>query len=227
MTLVLVAHGTHDPRGAAVVEEIATLVRARLRNAPVVVAYADVRQPDLTAVLRTARGPVVVVPAFLAAGFHVRVDLPRQVTASGHDDVVVTDPIGPALLPAVWKRLREAGWQPTDAVVLAAAGSSDPRALADVTRVAAKLGTTLGYLTTAYPSVSTAVAELSAQGRRVAVAPWLLTPGVFHRRLATVGADLVAEPIGAHRSVVDAVLLRYHAQRDRQRRVTTEPWRSH
>src|SRR3954463_10121866 len=123
MTLVLVAHGTRDPRGAVVVEEVAALVRARLGDVPVEVAYADVRQPDVTAVLRGVSGPVVVVPAFLAAGYHVRVDVPQQIAAAGNGDGGGTEPIGSALLPVVRERLREAGWRPGDAVVLAAAGS--------------------------------------------------------------------------------------------------------
>ncbi len=213
MTLVLVAHGTRDPRGAAVVEEIAALVRARLGDVPVEVAYADVRQPDVTSVLAGVSGPAVVVPAFLAAGYHVRVDVPQQIAASGYGDVVVTEPIGSALLPVLRERLREAGWRPGDAVVLAAAGSSDPRALADVVGVARTLGAEVGYVATASPSVPEVVAELKARGRRVAVASWLLAPGLFHQRLANAGADVVAEPIGAHLRVVEAVLLRYYEAR--------------
>jgi sirohydrochlorin ferrochelatase len=213
VTLVLVAHGTRDPRGAVMVEEVAALVRARLGDVPVEVAYADVRQPDVTAVLRGVSGPVVVVPAFLAAGYHVRVDVPQQIAAAGNGDVVVTEPIGPALLPVVRERLREAGWRPGDAVVLAAAGSSDPRALADVEAVAEALGAEVGYVATASPTVPEAVAALKARGRRVAVASWLLAPGLFHRRLADAGADVVAEPIGAHPRVVEAVLLRYYEAR--------------
>ena len=213
MTLVLVAHGTRDPRGAAVVEEIAALVRARLGDEPVEVAYADVRQPDVTTVLGHVDGPAVVVPAFLAAGYHVRVDVPQQIAASGHPDVVVTEPIGTALLPVVRERLREAGWRPGDAVVLAAAGSSDPRALADVTAVARALSAEVGYIATASPTVPETVAALRAEGRRVAIASWLLAPGLFHQRLADAGADVVAEPLGAHTRVVDAVLLRYYEAR--------------
>ncbi|MGM1058850.1 sirohydrochlorin chelatase [Saccharothrix sp. Mg75] len=215
MTLVLVAHGTRDPAGAVVVEEIASLVRARLGGVPVRVAYADVRQPDVTSVLSSVRGPAVVVPAFLAAGYHVRVDVPAQVEASGHRDAVITDPIGPALVPALLSRLREAGYRPGDSVVLAAAGSSDPRALADVRAVADTLArrvgpVVVGYAATASPRVAEVVAR--APGR-VAVASWLLAPGLFHRVVAESGADVVAAPIGAHPRVVDAVLLRYYEAR--------------
>ncbi|QFZ16824.1 sirohydrochlorin chelatase [Saccharothrix syringae] len=215
MTLVLVAHGTRDPAGAAVVEEIAALVRARLGGVDVRVAYADVRQPDVTSVLSAVEGPAVVVPAFLAAGYHVRVDIPAQVAASGHPDATITAPIGPALVPALLSRLTEAGWRPGDSVVLAAAGSSDARALADVRAVATALSrrvgpVTVGYAATATPHVSEVVAR--ARGR-VAVASWLLAPGLFHRAVAASGAAVVAAPIGAHLRVVEAVLLRYYEAR--------------
>ncbi|MEU4740597.1 sirohydrochlorin chelatase [Actinosynnema sp. NPDC023658] len=215
MTLVLVAHGTRDPAGAVVVEQIASLVRARLGGVPVRVAYADVRQPDVTTVLSSVTGPAVVVPAFLAAGYHVRVDIPAQVEASGHPDVAITDPIGPALVPALLARLAEAGWTPGDSVVLAAAGSSDPRALADVRAVATALShrvgpVTIGYAATAEPRIGDVVAAASG---RVAVASWLLAPGLFHRVVAESGAAVVADPIGAHLRVVEAVLLRYYEAR--------------
>ncbi|WP_040923931.1 sirohydrochlorin chelatase, partial [Saccharomonospora iraqiensis] len=73
--------------------------------------YADVRAPDLTSVLRRVRGPAVVVPAFLASGYHVRTDIPAQVAASGHPDVTVTAAFGaaPELVGALHDRLREAG----------------------------------------------------------------------------------------------------------------------
>lgn len=219
MTLVLVAHGTRDPAGAVAIEEIAAAVRARLVDVPVEVAYADVRQPDVTSVLRGLSGPAVVVPAFLAAGYHVRVDVPQQIEASGRTDVVVTESLGTALVPVVHERLEEAGWRPGDAVVLAAAGSSDPRALADVRVVASMLAARtgsavpVGYIATASPTVAEVVADVKAAGRRVAVASWLLAPGLFHQRLAAAGADVVSAPIGAHPRVVEAVLLRYYEAR--------------
>ncbi|GDY30049.1 sirohydrochlorin chelatase [Gandjariella thermophila] len=222
MTLVLVAHGTRDPAGAVEIDAIAAALRDRLGGVAVEVAYADVRGPGVADVLRAVRGPAVVVPAFLAAGYHVRVDVPAQVADSGQDGVVVSAPLGPAsaLTAAVYDRLVEAGWRRGDAVVLAAAGSSDPRALADVRRAATLLSAhtggpvRLGYVTTAAPRVPDAVAACRADGRqRVAVASWLLAPGLFQRSLADAGADVVARPIGAHPRLIDAILRRYHDAR--------------
>ncbi|KAA2263851.1 sirohydrochlorin chelatase [Solihabitans fulvus] len=216
MTLVLVAHGTRDPAGAAAVDEIAAAVRSRLGGVPVAVAYADVRRPDLADVLGETPGPVVLVPAFLAAGYHVRVDLPAQLAACGRPEVLVARPLGPdpAVVDAVYARLAAAGWRRGDAVVLAAAGSSDARALAGTRRAAALLAArvggpvAVGYVATASPTVAEAVA---ASGGRAAVASWLLAPGLFHRSLDDVGAAVVADPIGAHPALVDAVLRRYRA----------------
>ena len=214
MTLVLAAHGTRDPAGAVVVEEIAAAVRLRLPGVAVSVAYVDVRSPSLTDVLRSVDGPAVVVPAFLAAGYHVRVDVPEQVLLSGCGMVVVTPALGPdeLVLDAVYDRLVDAGWQHGHGVVLAAAGSSDPRAVADVHRAARRLSVLtrspvqVGFITSARPSVPEAVAF--SPHRPVAIASWLLAPGLFHQRLADMGADLVSDPIGAHPRLVDLVVRR-------------------
>ncbi|WP_027942229.1 sirohydrochlorin chelatase [Amycolatopsis taiwanensis] len=215
--IVLVAHGTRALEGALVVEALAKRVWEEA-DVPVLLAYADVRRPGLTPVLDSVRGHrTVVIPAFLASGYHVRTDIPAQIAASGHPDVVLAEAFGPApeLLDVLRDRLDRAGYRNGDAVVLAAAGSSDPFALAEVRLVAealsCRLGTyvRVGYTATAQPSVADAVSLARGQGRRVAVAAWLLAPGLFHRRAAESGADVVAEPLGSHPGVVDLILLRY------------------
>lgn len=214
--IVLTAHGTRDPAGPQVISDLASRVQAET-GVPVRVAYADVRQPDVTTVLRSIRGQAVVIPAFLASGYHVRVDIPAQIRASGHRDVVLTEAFGPApeLIETMCDRLDWAGYRCGDSVVLAAAGSSDPRALAEVRSAAEALAVSLdtpvrvGYAATARPSIADAVEFARGRGRRVAVASWLLSPGLFQRRLDDAGADVVAEPLGAHPDVVDLVLRRY------------------
>jgi len=218
MTLVLAAHGTRDPAGAVAVEQIAAAVRLRLPGVDVEVAYVDVRSPSLTEVLRSVVGPAVVVPAFLAAGYHVRVDVPQQILLSGCPSVTVTPALGPddLVLDAVYDRLVAAGWGYGTPVVLAAAGSSDARAVADVHRAARRLSVLtraavqVGFITSAQPSVPEAVAA-ARSGGPVAIASWLLAPGLFHQRLADMGADLVSEPIGGHPRVVDLIVRRARA----------------
>ncbi|HEX4225143.1 MAG TPA: sirohydrochlorin chelatase [Pseudonocardiaceae bacterium] len=215
MSLVIVAHGTRDPAGALVAARLVSAVRAQLPGVRVELAFADVRGPTVAEVVTELAGPVVVLPAFLAAGYHVRVDLPAQLAP--FPDAIVTEPLGPAraMVAAVHDRLVWAGYRPGDRVVLAAAGSSDQQAIADVRRAALRLAARLdtevhiGYCATARPSLPQAIA--GARGGRVAVASWLLAPGLFHRAAVAAGADLVADPIGAHPSVVDLIANRYRA----------------
>ncbi|WP_158885432.1 sirohydrochlorin chelatase [Amycolatopsis anabasis] len=219
--IVLVAHGTRDPAGPVVIEELAQRVRSA--GVRVRIAYADVRDPDVTTVLRSVAEPVVVLPAFLAAGYHVRTDIPAQIEASGHRAVTLADSFGPApeLVRAMRDRLLAAGYRPGDGVVLAAAGSSDRRALVDVHDAAYALSTRLGaavrvgYAATASPSVADAVAEVRARHSRVAVASWLLAPGLFQQRVRDCGADAIAEPLGTHPGVADLIVRRYVEARTR------------
>ena len=206
MSLVLVAHGTRDPAGVRVARCLAAALPV-----PAELAFVDVLDPPLRQVLARVPGPVTVVPAFLASGYHVRVDVPGEVTASRRRDVTVTDALGPhpAVVRAAVTRLREAGWRRGDAVVLAAAGSSDPRAVADVHLAARRLSALVGrrvrvgFLAAGTPRLADLVGGLRAVGeRRVAVASWLLAPGVFHRAALACGADVVADPLGSHPAVV-------------------------
>ena len=217
--LLLVAHGTRKPRGVATVHELADAVRAK--GVTVHVAFADVLGPTVAEVLMVVEGPVVLVPAFLACGYHVRTDLPGEVRVSGHPAVRMARALGPdAVLAAVQhSRLREAGWRRGDGVVLSAVGSADSHALADVETAAkllsAELGApvAVGFGVMASPTVPEAVTQSrSRNAGRVLVSPYLLAPGLFHRRLAAAGADEVAAPMGVHPLVVELVLQRYRSE---------------
>ncbi|WP_219412940.1 sirohydrochlorin chelatase [Pseudonocardia nigra] len=218
--LLLVAHGTRDPAGATVTEQVAEQARRALPGVRVAACYTDVRRPTPADALADLPGPCVAVPMFLAAGYHVRVDVPEQLTATGRRDVLLAGTFGPdpALVAAATDRLAAAGARADDAVVLAVAGSSDPHAQADGARAARRLGRRLGRpvalatIATGGPRVADAVARLRADGdRRVAVASWLLAPGLFQRQLDACGADVVAAPLADHPAVLDLVLDRYRA----------------
>lgn len=218
MNVLLIAHGTRDPAGALVTERVAARA-GRLFGVPVHACYADVRGPTPADVLAEVRGPAVAVPAFLAAGYHVRADVPEQLRATGRRDVVLVEAFGPdpALVAAAAERLTEAGARPGDAVVLAVAASSDPRAQADGARAARRLGRLLGRPVTlapitlgARPGVAAVVARLRAEGAgRVAVASWLLAPGLFQRTLERSGADAVGAPLSDHEAVLHVLESRY------------------
>lgn len=215
-TLVLVAHGTRNPRGVEMIATLAEAVGARVGTTRV--AFVDVLGPSPSEVLRELAEPAVVVPAFLASGYHVHTDVPREVADSGHHHWAVTKALGPdfVLAQVMVERLLSAGWRPGDAIVFAAAGSSDRRALEEHRRAASMLAEVtaaevrIGYVATAEPAVSSAVDGLRREGHnRVFVASYLLARGLFHTRLADSGADGVAEPLGVHEGIVDLVVSRY------------------
>ncbi|MBN9099676.1 MULTISPECIES: CbiX/SirB N-terminal domain-containing protein [unclassified Pseudonocardia] len=218
-SLLLVAHGTRAPEGAVVTELVAQRAREAL-GVRVGACYVDVRHPTPADALAELPGPCVAVPMFLAAGYHVRVDVPAQLGGTGRSDVVLADTFGPdpALVAAAADRLRAAGLRDGDAVVLAVAGSSDPHAQADGATAARRLGrllgapVTLATIATGGPRVGEAVASLREGGaKRVAVASWLLAPGLFQRQLDACGADLVGAPISDHDAVIELVAARYQA----------------
>ena len=219
--LVACAHGTRNPTGRRLIGELALAARALRPGLRTTAAFVDVQPPtvvDVVAGLAAAQTPTVVVPLLLSGGYHVHVDIAGAVAA--HPGAVAARPLGPdARLAAVLAdRLREAGAGPADAVVLAAAGSSDARSVADVEATAAMLQehwngpVTTGYGSAAQPAVPDAVAAARAAGaQRVVVAAYLLAPGHFHDKLQGAGADSVTAPLLPDERIAAVLLDRYDA----------------
>lgn len=232
--LILTAHGTIHPGGPAAFEALAEKIRSRLPAVEVVTAFVDVIGPRLADVLAevAGRARAVVVPVFLGAGYHVEIDIPQVVSAYEEDQVRVAKSLGPApeILDVLADRFRAAAHavidgqrQPRpgaadvlpDAVVLAAAGSTNPAAREQTHIAADHLAAlldrpvTVGFITAAGPTVREAVDRARAGARTVGVATYLLAPGTFHDGLRSAGADVVADPIGAHDLLADLVSQRY------------------
>ena len=217
MSYVLVAHGTRKPQGVELIGDLAARVSELVKN-PVHVAFVDVIGPTPTEVLDAhAEEPAVLVPAFLARGYHVTTDIPTHVHASGHDAVTVTAALGPdpALVRVLVDRLVESGWRADDSVILAAAGTSDSAALRDLHTTAAWVSATIGtrvelaFAATGEPRVADAVTALRQPGRRVVVASYLLSEGLFQDRLRNSGADVVTEPLGRHPGITRLIAQRF------------------
>lgn len=204
MTLILVAHGTRSAAGQAQVQALASRVGRPVPD--VRLSYVDVQTPRLDAVVSTV-DRAVVVPLLLTAGYHVRVDIASAIAGTS---VVATPPLhDERLTAALAQRVAAAG--PADAVVLAAAGSSDPHAQADIAEVARAFPCHVAYASPALsPRVRDVVAGLRSQGaERIVVAAYLLVDGLFHRYLHEAGADAVTAPLITHPAVTDLVLRRY------------------
>ncbi|GEL16983.1 sirohydrochlorin chelatase [Pseudonocardia asaccharolytica] len=230
--LLLVAHGSRSAAAAAEVRQLAAAAAAAL-GVQARIGYVAVRGPTIADAVAGLDG-AVVVPAFLASGYHVRTDLPAQLAAAGADPArfPLTATLGPdpLLVRAAGSRLRAAGLRRGDAVVLAAAGSADAAALREVGAAARMLSAAVGrpvpvgFAAATLPRIDALVAALRAAGRRrIAVASWLLAAGAFHDRIAACGADVVAAPLAAHPDVVTAVARRYRSAAGRAGAGRCEP----
>jgi len=222
--LVACAHGTRNPTGRRLIAELALAARALRPGLTTTAAFVDVQPPtivDVVAELSVAGRPAVVVPLLLSGGYHVHVDIAGAV--AGSPDTVAARPLGPdpRLVEVLSDRLVASGADPADpltAVVVAAAGSSDVRAVADVESTADLLQrswagpVTTGYGAAALPTVPDAVAAARRAGaERVVLAAYLLAPGHFHDKLEGAGADLVTAPLLPDERIAAVLIDRYDA----------------
>ncbi|RQW97865.1 sirohydrochlorin chelatase [Micromonospora inaquosa] len=120
--VVLVAHGSRDPRAADATRALARAVSAARPGTPVWASWLDHTEPGPTEVLRelavAGHRRAVLVPLLLTAAYHNRVDIPAAVAAATQAGpplaVRMTDVLGPAddtpdpaLLAGLCRRLGE------------------------------------------------------------------------------------------------------------------------
>ncbi len=220
--LVVVAHGSRDPRALSTVRALLDRVRALRPALQVHLGHVELNEPLLPDTLAAlGDGAAVLVPLLLSRGHHVKRDIPEMAAASPARTRVAA-PLGPhpLLADALQARLTEAGWPahagPDHAVVLASAGSRDPESRADTARTAAALSARLGvpvvpaYASAATPTVPEAVRELTARGyRRVAVASCFTAPGRFATECTAAAPWIASEPLGTHPAMAHLLLHRY------------------
>jgi sirohydrochlorin ferrochelatase len=218
--LLAVAHGSRNPAARQTVEALLAEVSRQRPGVEIRTGFLDHARPTVTEALAALDGPTVAVPLLLTAAFHTDVDLPAQL-ATAPVPVTRAAALGPhpLLLRALERRLAEVGVErgdPDVGVVLAAAGSSSPRAVAAVAGLARDWSAAWwcdvqpAYASAAPPTPSEAVGALRKGGaRRVAVATYLLAPGLFADALQQSGADVVSPVLGAAPEVAALVLERY------------------
>ena len=232
--LITLAHGSRDPRSAATISALVAETRKLRPDLRIEPAFLELSRPSLGKVVdklvRAGFEEIVVVPLLLSDAYHARVDVPNAVAEAldRHADlqIRVTDILGlePTFLDVLDRRLRDALRQARvrelDALVLAAAGSSDPLANQAVGRLARvwgarhKLPVTAAFASAAPPATGEAVRAFRAEGRRhVAVASMFLAPGFLPDRATELaleaGAVAVSEPLGADPELARTILARY------------------
>jgi sirohydrochlorin cobaltochelatase len=100
--LVLFAHGSRDPKWAEPFKAIQGLSRAQAPDTPVELAFLELMQPGIQECLIELANKSVkrisIVPVFLAAGRHLREDLPALIAPIRQQfpdlEISVTAPIG-------------------------------------------------------------------------------------------------------------------------------------
>jgi sirohydrochlorin ferrochelatase len=232
--LVALAHGSRDPRSAKTIQALVAEVRTMRPDLRIEPAFLELSKPSFTTVVdklvRAGYEEIVVVPLLLTEAFHARVDVPAAIAAAEakHPGLKVraSNILGleTVFLEVLDRRLRtalrEARVRELDALVLAAAGSSDALANQAVARLARlwgtrhRLPTVAAYASAAPPATGEAVRQFRAEGRRhIAVGSMFLAPGTLPDRAAELaleaGAVAVSAPLGADAEVARTILARY------------------
>ncbi|MER5879380.1 sirohydrochlorin chelatase [Streptomyces sp. NPDC060235] len=231
--LVVIAHGSRDPRHAATVHALVRRVRAQRPGLRVETGFLDFNIPSVQGVLASldAEGvrDVVALPLLLTRAFHAKSDIPAVLReAPSRMRVRQAEVLGPSplLTAALERRLYEAGLTPADksstGVVLASAGSTDPEAIAVIAAIAREWRHTgwcavrPAFASASLPRTEDAVRDLRALGcERVAVAPYVLAPGFLPDRIARGAeqADVLADVLGPAPEVARVLLDRYDEAR--------------
>ncbi|MFD9360154.1 sirohydrochlorin chelatase [Streptomyces sp. NPDC060031] len=234
--LVVIAHGSRDPRHAATVHALVGRARALRPGLRVETAFLDFDTPTVGQVLswlhRSGVREVVALPLLLTRAFHAKSDIPAVLAESAARlpglSVTVADVLGPSplLVSALERRLAEAGITAADrattAVVLASAGSTDPEAIAVIAEIAREWRHTgwcavrPAFASAALPRTEDVVRALRAEGvRRVAVAPYVIAPGRLPDRIAAgaeaAGADVLSAVLGPSPELARLLLRRFDA----------------
>jgi len=233
--LVVIAHGSRDPRHAATVHALVRRVRSLRPGLRVETGFLEFNVPSVHGVLESLAADgvrdVVALPLLLTRAFHAKADVPAVLRdAPPQLRIRQAEVLGPSplLLSALDRRLYEAGLSPADrsstGVVLASAGSSDPEAIAVIAEIAREWRRTgwcavrPAFASASLPRTEDAVRELRALGcARVAVAPYVLAPGFLPDRIARgaaeAEADVLAGVLGPAPEVARVLLERYETAR--------------
>lgn len=230
--VLLLSHGSRDPRAAYVVAGLVAAV-ARRSSLEVRAAHLDFTTPTPHVALRRLANDgftsVRIVPLLFTPGYHLTHDVPVAVEASGvtqQMDVSVAPPLLDSgrrarelLLEALADRLLQAVVdRQVDALVLASAGSSSPAARLHIESLARDLERTHGipvmpaFASAATPSPLQALEALSDKGFQTpAVASLFVAPGRLSDSVVAACRDLpVADPLGVSPTFVDLIVAQAH-----------------
>jgi sirohydrochlorin ferrochelatase len=231
--VVLLSHGSSDPRARLANDLLARRVGHRL-NAAVSLASLDHDKARLDGAVAHLQeksiSDIIVVPLLLNVAYHATSDVPEatsrvKVSYPGVK-LRVARPIGAdgILLKGLDAVLKASGFRPGPdiGVVLASAGSAYESARARHAALALEWrshgwgGSAVAFVSGPGPRVADAVANLREKElARIVVAPFVIAPGVLSHRIASeareAGAIAVTSTLHSTDAAVDVVVKRIDA----------------
>jgi sirohydrochlorin cobaltochelatase len=207
--LLLVGHGTRSETGVAEFTRFVGQVRARTRGRVPAVdgGFIELARPSVAdAVARLVEPgaggprPIVAAPLVLTAAGHGKGDIPaalaRELARHPGLSYCYGRPLGPHpvlqdILAARIDAALAGALRRDTHVVLAARGSTDPDANAEIAKVARLLWEGRGYAGVEFCFISLHRAVLLG-ARRIVVTPYFLFPGVLPDRVVTQAREFAA-----------------------------------
>ncbi len=224
--ILLVAHGSPDPRAQALARGFARGLAQRLGER-VELGFIEHQSPTLLEGARALAqaGGGVVLPLLLLGAGHLKADIPLALEAAQREfpeaHFRLARPLGahPELVELWAERLFRRGAGKGDAAILVLRGGSDPGANAEGAALARLLEERTGlpvvpaYAARARPTPAEALKRLLGyRPRRVFLLPHLFFRGVVEGRLLARSQGLCLEalpPLMGHPRVLKALLARY------------------
>ncbi len=215
--LLVVGHGSRDPRGAREFHELLALMRGRNPHLPIEGGFIELSRPPISeCVDRLAEGgvrSVAAVPLMLLAAGHAKDDIPATLVREKMSHPGMSFNYGralgirPELLELMEERISAVvpeGEKEETAVLVVGRGSSDPDANSDLSKIAR-----LFYEGRPYPVVEAAYVSMTppnvAAGldrchrlgaKRVVVFSYFLFTGVLEERIREQSEAFAAENPG-------------------------------
>jgi sirohydrochlorin cobaltochelatase len=237
--LLIVGHGSRDPRGTQEFHELVSLMQENNPSLPIKGGFIELSRPPISEcvnrLVEVGAREISAVPLMLLAAGHTKDDIPATLVREKMRYPEVNFHYGralgirPELLELMDERIsavvRE-GEKKDTAVLVVGRGSSDPDANSDLAKIAR-----LFYEGRPYPIVETAFVSLTSPGvpealercaklgaRRVVVFSYFLFTGVLEERIRKRSEEFAVESgfevcyagyFGPDAKVADLVLERY------------------
>jgi sirohydrochlorin cobaltochelatase len=234
--LLTIAHGTRDPRGAQEMDALLAILRSR-HPAPVANGWLeDFASPGVAEAAQqlvdAGAEQIVTVPFLNFGAYHAKTDVPAALAhISGdvrlaHGRVLGLHDALFALARTRIDAVSDPAGRGDEVLIVAASGSSDPDANADVAKAARFLAEGTGhrwvehcFAGVTWPRIDVVLRRAAAAGAtRAVVFNWSLLAGLLEQRITSTAAEVAAETgleiveagrFGPDPLVAEAVLQRF------------------